>query len=222
MTDQNIIPSTLIKKYFTTEYLTAATFFIYGWGLLYNYLYYRHFEISIISYLSLQEVLLDTIIYISSIIIIWVISQFLIYSVIIGLDIFFNKKYKNPITYINKTFLDFTMKSAFLEILILIILICVISNGYTIVKIDNYIFSRYLLPVFIISSFLKSIIVFQFTLTKNYFKVIYIISVLIIAIRTTALWNYKNDIKVKPDFISHYELINGKSYSTSENIIKIG
>ena len=62
MSDQNIDLSTLIKKYVTTEHITVVTFLIYGWGILYNYFYYRPFGINIISFLSLQEILIETLI----------------------------------------------------------------------------------------------------------------------------------------------------------------
>lgn len=211
----------LIKKYFTTEFLTVITLLIYGWGFLYNYSYYNNFNINIISYLSLQDILLGTIPYIFSALMTFAIIQTLVLLLIYFiLSVIFLINKKNLFNHLN----IIIAISAFVEGVILTLFLILTHLNYIILKIDNYIYQKYILPSLLLGIAVKLLYSINVSKNKNAFKfgIAYIIYILFLINILRANTSYLHITKSKSNFISTFELSNGKSYSTNDSILYIG
>lgn len=231
MTDQNINTTTLIKKYFTTEYITIITFLIYSCGILYNYFYFKIFGINIIKYLSLQETFVDTSIYIAVLILLSLI--FVPASFYLAFGIFIFKKNNRIRRYVsvsrkikNMYYLNFIKNywiytDLFLAVFVILILIFV----YILLKI-NFITSyfQFYIPLLGISTMIKTSIVSQFN-NSNIVKCVKyflfgIISLIVIYLMAFLNLNIILGKKsIKKEIIT---LSSGVKYSTNDSIYNIG
>lgn len=227
MPEESINLSTLIKKYVTTEHITVATLLLYGWGFLYNYFYYQYFGVNIISYLSLPEILIDAITSISCIVLMLLITQILV-NILAYLVFILLKKIDYWMLYPK---LDGFYKKQFLTVSILIDMILIqmfvlfIHNDSTILKIDSYVYFKYFFPALLFSVFVKSISMdslILFGISTKKFLIIFFPIMLLTFIYGGAKRTYEYKIKTKSDYISTFEMSNGKSYSTNDSIFNIG
>ena len=229
MADQNINTSTWIKKYITTDYITVATILIYGCGILYNYVYYKGFGINITKYLSLQETLVDTSIFIAVLALLSLIFIPAAYYLSIGI---FNFKKNNRIRrYVsvrrrinNKYYLNFISYWMIINYLIAILIYLLFVSGYTIFNLDFFLYVQFIIPILGISTMVATSTLSQFKKgnvlkNANYFIIgsFYLMIIYVIAVKQSdiILTNKSN----KKEVIS---LSSGVQYTTNDSILYIG
>jgi hypothetical protein len=225
MPEENNNLSTLIKKYFTTEHITIATFLIYGWGFLYNYLYYNSFGINIIKYISLQETLIDTIIFITIISVFSLIFTIATYYISFGIALI--RKKNRVRKYVSIKRRNFYYYLNFSWIWVSVIMIVYFMTGLIIsiiMKIDTAIIFKYLGPVSFINLFIATFLVYsklKISLFK-YFTYFFVIIFLLMLIHQTAIYQTRIVLRNKTSKKEIINLSSGITYTTNDSILYIG
>lgn len=225
MPDQNIDLSSLVKKYFTTEYITIITFIFYGWGLLYNYNYYYIFGINIFKYLSLQEVLLDTLIYFIGIIFLTVITQLLAITVLYFSILLLSFRYRKH-WYVGLRIREKGYTKRFLSYSFYgdIFIMFLIQYSDSFLGFDSYFYGKFIFPIIMFSIIAKLVVLYS--ITKNSRDLIVAVTFTIMLLLTvifmnsmegsTKILNSKSNIKTSFEFTNHI------TYTTNDSICFIG
>jgi hypothetical protein len=232
MPEESINLSTIIKKYITTEFLTVATFLIYSWGLSYNYLYYNSFGINIIKYISLQETLIDTIIFIVIIGVFSLVFGISSYYTTLGIVLIKKKNRIRKYVSIKRRNLDYFYSFSVLWLFIMIVLYLMTALFCSIIlKMDTSIVFKYLAPVSFISILISASLIlpkFKLLFPKlkfdffTYLHYTFIVGILIISIYRIANNQKTFVLKNKSNCIEIISLNTGITYTTNDSILYIG
>lgn len=221
----NISSSSWFKKYIKTKYITAATFVLSSWGLAYNYLYYSKFGIDILKYISLQEILLDTITYVTVIIILLIIIQTIIFSILYYSILLFSNKYRKH-WYVGLRIKDkeyirkFLGNSTLIDLFIIMSLGIPIILGYTILKIDVFIYFKFVFPAVILAAYLKFIGILRKGM--QVFAGLNIAFSIVAIIYISAHQHTAKTLNSKLNIKTSFEFNNGITYNTNDSIHLIG